>query len=92
MESEVELVNVRLVATQRRPRPDLRTEAASRRERYRRVYLDGGWLEVPVHGAAVAVAGPAIVELPEATCLVRPGWAGEPDATGTLVLEREWTP
>ena len=34
---------------------------------------------------------PAIVELPGATCLVRPGWAGEPDAAGTLVLERTWT-
>jgi hypothetical protein len=34
------------------------------------------------------VVGPAIVELPEATCLVRPGWAGARDASGTLVLER----
>ena len=45
-------------------------------------------MDVPVHGPGAAVVGPAIVELPEATCLVRPGWAGEPDAAGTLVLER----
>ena len=38
------------------------------------------------------VEGPAVVELPEATCLVSDGWAGEPDSHGTLVLERTWTP
>jgi N-methylhydantoinase A len=92
MESEVELVNVRLVATRPRPRPALAAESASPRTGSRRVFLDGEWIEVPMHRAGVAVTGPAIVELPEATCLVRPGWAGEPDATGTLVLEREWTP
>jgi N-methylhydantoinase A len=37
------------------------------------------------------VTGPALVELPEATCLVPEGWAGETDAHGTLVLERKWT-
>jgi N-methylhydantoinase A len=37
------------------------------------------------------VEGPTVVELPEATCLVPEGWAGEPDAHGTLVLERSWT-
>ncbi|HSD77332.1 MAG TPA: hydantoinase/oxoprolinase family protein, partial [Solirubrobacteraceae bacterium] len=35
-----------------------------------------------------AVRGPAVVALPEATLLVPPGWAGRPDTTGTLVLER----
>jgi N-methylhydantoinase A len=38
------------------------------------------------------VEGPAVVELPEATCFVSDGWAGEPDSGGTLVLERTWTP
>jgi N-methylhydantoinase A len=92
MESNVELVNVRLVATRRRARPALHAEVVSAGGESRRVFLDGGWVEVAVHGPGVAVAGPAIVELPEATCLVRPGWAGGPDAAGTLVLEHEWTP
>jgi N-methylhydantoinase A len=35
-----------------------------------------------------AVVGPAVLELPGATCWVPPGWAGETDAHGTLVLER----
>jgi N-methylhydantoinase A len=34
------------------------------------------------------VDGPAVVELPEATCYVAPGWHGENDETGTLVLTR----
>jgi hypothetical protein len=28
-----------------------------------------------------------VVELPESTLLVPPGWAGEVDATGTIQLE-----
>ncbi|HEX2412639.1 MAG TPA: hypothetical protein VHJ39_15840, partial [Solirubrobacteraceae bacterium] len=34
-----------------------------------------------------AVTGPAIVEFPETTCLVPPGWAGEADEHGILRLE-----
>ena len=41
--------------------------------------------------AAARVEGPAIVEFAEATCVVRPGWAGAVDDAGTLVLERERT-
>ncbi len=36
----------------------------------------------------LAVEGPAVVELPGATCWVPPGWSGQTDAHGTLVLER----
>ena len=55
--------------------------------------MAGDWAEIPVHGrdrmgAGSRVEGPAIVELREATCLVRPGWAGAVDEAGTLVLER----
>jgi N-methylhydantoinase A len=39
-------------------------------------------------GAGSAVAGPAIMEMGEATCLVRPGWSGVVDDAGTLVLRR----
>jgi N-methylhydantoinase A len=42
--------------------------------------------EVRLRGAARAVRGPALVELPGATCWVPDGWAGETDAHGTLVL------
>jgi N-methylhydantoinase A len=38
--------------------------------------------------SAREVAGPAVFELPGATCWVPPGWHGSTDAYGTLVLER----
>ena len=47
--------------------------------------------ELPA-GGGERVEGPAVVELPGATCLVPAGWAGEPDAHGTLVLERDVNP
>jgi N-methylhydantoinase A len=39
--------------------------------------------EDPLH-----VRGPAIVELPGATCYVAPGWVGDRDGNSTLVLTR----
>jgi N-methylhydantoinase A len=91
--AEVELVNRRVVAVLRRARPELRGHrAGGEAGTTRRAWVDGDWLDVSVHGPDSAVVGPAIVELPGATCLVRPDWAGEPDAVGTLVLERTWIP
>ncbi|MEX2194448.1 MAG: hydantoinase/oxoprolinase family protein [Thermoleophilaceae bacterium] len=39
-------------------------------------------------GVAGQLRGPAIVELPEATLVVPPGWRGDEQADGTIVLER----
>jgi N-methylhydantoinase A len=91
LDAEPEIVTRRLLATLRRERPALRREPRTTEPGRRRAYVDGDWLDLPVHGPGSAVAGPAIVELPGSTCLVRPGWAGEPDDAGTLVLERTWT-
>jgi N-methylhydantoinase A len=91
LDTEVELVNRRLVSVVPRGRPELRATAAAGHVGSRRAHLNGGWIDLPVGGPGSAVTGPAIVELPGATCLVRPGWAGETDAAGTLVLERTWT-
>jgi N-methylhydantoinase A len=91
LDADVEVVNRRVVAVLPRPRPELRRSSAPGEAGARRAYLDGEWLDLRIHGPGAAVAGPAIVELPGATCLVRPDWAGEPDARGTLVLERTWT-
>ena len=41
-----------------------------------------------VRGRIGEVRGPAVCELPEATLVVPPGWGGEADADGTLLLER----
>ena len=88
MEDVVEPVCARLVATVPGATFELRGEPAAFEARSRRAFVDGELVEVEVHGPGAAVAGPAIVELPGSTCLVRSGWVGAPDGSGTLVLER----
>jgi N-methylhydantoinase A len=58
------------------------------------VNFDGDWVKAAVHdraamGKGSRVEGPAIVEFAEATCAVRPGWSGEVDEVGTLVLHHD---
>ena len=97
MEDEpVELVNLRLVATVPVEKPKLdEPEPSGEAEAGRReANFDGEWREVPVldrekMGRGSPVGGPAIVEFREATCVVRPGWRGEVDGVGNLVLERK---
>ena len=92
----VEIVNLRLVATLPgatphlpEPEPAPGDAASGRRE----VLLEGGVVEAVVldrarMGRGSLVEGPVVVTFREATCLVRPGWAGVVDEVGTLVLER----
>lgn len=56
----------------------------------RRAFFGGEWVEARVHRGGVTgeLRGPAIVELPEATLVVPPGWAGGQDEDGTILLER----
>jgi N-methylhydantoinase A len=91
----IERVSARLVATVAVERPELREEAATGapERRSRRANFDGEWVEAAVLsrealGAGSEVEGPAIVEFREATCVVRPGWRGRVDDSGSLVLER----
>jgi N-methylhydantoinase A len=96
MEGEpVELVNLRLTATVPVGKPELREEESTGEpiSEKREVSFDGEWREVPVldrakMGRGSRVEGPAIVEFAEATCVVRPGWRGEVDGAGNLVLEK----
>ena len=95
-EEPVEIVGVRVVATVEVEKPELREDAAegAPEPSRRRANFDGDWQEVDVHdraalGAGSEVAGPAVVEFAEATCVVRPGWSGAIDEAGTLVLARE---
>src|SRR5215210_602764 len=88
--AELELVTVRVAVAEpgREPRAAARPEAEPTSTR--RAHLGGEPVEATVHrGAVDRVEGPAVVELPEATLAVPPGWAGGADAEGTLVLERE---
>jgi N-methylhydantoinase A len=94
-EETVELVNVRLTATVTVQKPALTEDPADGdgRSGRRRASFEGDWAEVDVvdrseMGAGTEVAGPALVEFPEATCVVAAGWAGRVDEAGSLVLER----
>lgn len=97
MEEEiVELVNLRLVATVPVEKPGLEEpepEGESKPGRREANFGDEKtWREVPVldrarMGRGSEIEGPAIVEFPEATCVVRPGWRSIIDEVGTLVLE-----
>jgi N-methylhydantoinase A len=89
LDVEPQVVTRRVTAILPRERPSLPCQARLRPAGPRRAWLDGEWLELPVLGPGEAVTGPAIVELPGSTCLVRPGWSGEPDGNGTLELT--WT-
>jgi N-methylhydantoinase A len=92
-EQEVELVTIRLTAIS--PGTDVAlvgpTAGAVKRAE-RAVTVDGAERQVAVISGepapGTAVAGPAVVELPESTALIASGWSGTVDATGTLVLER----
>jgi N-methylhydantoinase A len=96
MEGEpVELVSLRLVATMAVPKPELHAEppAAAEEPRRRRVNVDADWHEVEILagerlGPGATVTGPVVVEHPESTIVVRPGWRGAVDPTGSLELER----
>jgi N-methylhydantoinase A/oxoprolinase/acetone carboxylase beta subunit len=44
-----------------------------------------------IHGepsAGTSVAGPAVIELPETTVVVPPGWRAERDASGAVAIEQ----
>ena len=94
-EEPVEIVNLRVIASVSTDKPQIK-EDRSRVESQsgvRRANFDGDAIEVAVlerarMGRGSKVEGPAIVELAEATCVVRPGWSGAIDEAGTLVLER----
>jgi N-methylhydantoinase A len=92
----IELVNLRLTTTVAAPKPELHESPATGvpTAHRRRANFDGDWIEVDVLdrtmlGAGSEVVGPAVVEFPESTCVVRPGWRGAVDDAGTLVLRRD---
>jgi N-methylhydantoinase A len=100
MEDEpVELVTLRLTATVPIEKPALAAPASPRGTLEvhlpgrRQCCFDGDWVATTVHAAdslraGTELRGPAVAELPGATCMIRPGWAGEVDSAGALVLRR----
>jgi N-methylhydantoinase A len=95
-DEKVELVNLRLISTVPVEKPELREPEpeGDAQDGEREANYDGEWQEVAVldrerMGEGSEVAGPAIVEFKESTCVVRPGWRGTVDSVGTLVLVKE---
>ena len=91
-QGRIALVNVRVSAIEERVHAAAAPAPQGRLDRGRRTALfDGALLETAtLRGPAVpgeSCAGPAVWELPEATAVVPPGWAGTVDEHGTLVLE-----
>jgi N-methylhydantoinase A len=91
-ERAVELVTLRAAAVA--PGAEVTLTATGEVERGRRtIRWDGEQVEAEVLSGSglppgTEVTGPAIVEFPETTCLVPPGWAGAADDHGILALER----
>ena len=87
-------MTLRATATVPGPEIDASAEGEARRSR-RTAVFDGAEHDAEVIRGepppGETLAGPAIVELPEATLAVPPGWRGEVLATGTIRIER-WTP
>ncbi len=94
-EQELELVTIRITAMV----PGIDVELAGGRDdddlRHggRKATLHGEEMDFEVLAGlpspGTEITGPALVQLPEATLLVAPGWAGEVDATGTIRIQRD---
>jgi N-methylhydantoinase A len=91
----VEVVNVRLIATSPVEKPSLQDAGPSveQEKATRSAVLGGERIDVVVldrskMGSGSKIEGPALIEFPESTCVVPPGWRGEVDDGGSLVLEK----
>jgi N-methylhydantoinase A len=92
-DAELELVNARLAMVVPGPNPEPRAASAGRLERSRRrMRFDGKWHEAEaLRGEPAAgdrIAGPCVLELPEATLVLPPAWEAEVDEFGTVVGTR----
>ncbi len=92
-DQSLELVTIRVTATGAEAAVSLAAEETSVAPdpRTRTAVLAGQELELQVLSGAPApgteIAAPAVVDLPESTLLVPPGWSGTVDACGTIRLE-----
>jgi N-methylhydantoinase A len=96
---EVELTKVRVTAIGMREKPLVAPLApATERVRARGTrniffLTQHGFLGCPIYtreslGAGATLTGPAVVEQYDSTVLVTPGWSGQVDSYGNLILQR----
>jgi N-methylhydantoinase A len=91
-DAEVELVNLRVAIVEPGAEPKLLAANGRLEESSRRARFEGRWIEARVlrgePAANLGAAGPCVLELPEATLVVPPGWSINVDETGTVSMER----
>jgi N-methylhydantoinase A len=93
-EQEIELVTIRVTATARGAEVELAGagEDPELERSTREATLDGERIELEVLRGipepGTRADGPAVVELPESTLLIPPGWTAEVDETGTINMQR----
>jgi N-methylhydantoinase A len=97
----IRIVSLKVAAIGARPRfdfsvfaPEPSASLEKARLGARRVWFPGGWRDTEVWGrlelpAGARLAGPAILEQPDATVVIEPGFTGHIDALGNLIVERE---
>jgi N-methylhydantoinase A len=93
-EAPIELVNIRLALVVAAPAPEPQAApAGGLAQSARRARFGGEWVEARVlrgePPAGAEAAGPCVLELPEATLVLPPGWRAGVDAHGTIVAERD---
>jgi N-methylhydantoinase A len=88
-DASLELVTVRVTVALPGSNPHTKPYAGTEELGTRRAVFGGEDLEAAViRGVPSTISGPAICELSESTLVVSPGWKGERQENGTLVLER----
>jgi N-methylhydantoinase A len=93
------VVSLRVAAIGRRPAfnfavfaPEPSASVEKARLRSRPVWFEGGWRDTAVWArlelpADAKIAGPAVLEQPDATTVIEPGLAGRIDRLGNLIVE-----
>ena len=93
-DAEIELVNIRVALVVPGPTPEPRAApTGGLTEATRRARFGGEWVETRVlrgePPAGTSTEGPCVLELPEATLVLPPGWNATVDHHGTIVAARE---
>jgi N-methylhydantoinase A len=93
-DAEIELVNIRVALVVPGPTPEPRAApTGALTETTRRARFGGEWVETRVlrgePPAGTSTEGPCVLELPEATLVLPPGWNATVDDHGTIVAARE---
>jgi len=94
LDAEIELVNIRVALVVPGPTPEPRAApTGALTEATRRARFGGEWVETRVlrgePPAGTSTEGPCVLELPEATLVLPPGWHATVDDHGTIVAARE---